>query len=328
MLVVRVTHGMGVVSMNPIVQVVCLKKHFPMRGGKTVYAVDGVSFDLNKRETLGLVGESGSGKSTVARCMVQLVPPTEGDILFNGQNLVGLSEARLKSFRRQMQIIFQDPYGSLTPRMRISSLLSEPLEVHGVGNKAQRKEMVVNILQKVGLKSEHMNRYPHEFSGGQRQRISIARALMLNPKVLIADEPVSALDVSIRAQILNLLVDLQKDFDLSYLFVSHDLSVIKYMCERIMVMYLGRIVEVAPKDILFSDYQHPYTTALISAIPVPAVREKRQRVVLQGDVPNPSKPPSGCKFHTRCQYKCDLCEKEEPLLKTIGEGHSVACHLR
>jgi len=188
--------------------------------------------------------------------------------------------------------------------------------------------MVVNLLRKVGLKPEHLTRYPHEFSGGQRQRISIARALILKPKVLVADEPVSALDVSIRAQILNLLVDLQKDFDLSYLFVSHDLSVIKYMCERVMVMYLGRILEVAPKNILFSNYQHPYTTALISAIPVPAVREKRQRVVLQGDVPNPSKPPSGCKFHTRCQYKFDLCEKEEPLLKNIGEGHSVACHLR
>lgn len=314
--------------MNPIVQVVCLKKHFPMKGGKTVYAVDGVSFDLNPRETLGLVGESGSGKSTVARCMLQLLRPTDGDVLFEGQNLVGLSEARLKSFRGQMQIIFQDPYGSLTPRMRISALLSEPLEVHGVGNKLQRRERVATILQKVGLKSEHMNRYPHEFSGGQRQRISIARALVLNPKVLIADEPVSALDVSIRAQILNLLADLQKEFDLSSLFVSHDLGVIKYMCERIMVMYLGKIVEVAPKQSLFSNHRHPYTAALISAIPVPAVREKRQRVVLQGDMPSPSKPPSGCRFHTRCSSKIDRCEMEEPLLESVGEEHYVACHLR
>jgi oligopeptide transport system ATP-binding protein len=313
---------------NPIVQVICLKKHFPVKGGKTVYAVDGVSFDLNKGETLGLVGESGSGKSTVARCMLQLVRPSEGDVLFEGQNLVGLSEARLKSFRGQMQIIFQDPYGSLTPRMRISALLSEPLEVHGVGNKTQRKEKAASLLERVGLKPEHLNRYPHEFSGGQRQRISIARALMVNPKVVIADEPVSALDVSIRAQILNLLVDLQKEFDLSYLLVSHDLSVIKYMCERIMVMYLGRIVEVAPKEALFSNHQHPYTMALISAIPVPAIREKRQRVVLQGDVPSPSKPPSGCKFHTRCPSEIDRCEKTEPLLKKIGEGHYVACHLR
>lgn len=316
------------VSMNPIVQVVCLKKYFPMRGGKTVYAVDGVSFDLKKRETLGLVGESGSGKSTVARCMLQLLRPTQGDILFEGQNLVGLSEARLKNFRGQMQIIFQDPYGSLTPRMRISALLSEPLEVHKVGNKKQRREMVINLLQKVGLKPEHMNRYPHEFSGGQRQRISIARALMLNPKVLIADEPVSALDVSIRAQILNLLVDLQREYTLSYLFVSHDLSVIKYMCERVMVMYLGKIVEVAPKKELFSNHQHPYTMALVSAIPVPAVRENMQRVVLQGDVPSPSNPPSGCKFHTRCPSRMDLCEKLEPTLKKIGEDHYVACHLR
>lgn len=314
--------------MNPIVQVVCLKKYFPMRGGKTVYAVDGVSFDLKKRETLGLVGESGSGKSTVARCMLQLLRPTQGDILFEGQNLVGLSEARLKNFRGQMQIIFQDPYGSLTPRMRISALLSEPLEVHKVGNKKQRREMVINLLQKVGLKPEHMNRYPHEFSGGQRQRISIARALMLNPKVLIADEPVSALDVSIRAQILNLLVDLQREYTLSYLFVSHDLSVIKYMCERVMVMYLGKIVEVAPKKELFSNHQHPYTMALVSAIPVPAVRENMQRVVLQGDVPSPSNPPSGCKFHTRCPSRMDLCEKLEPTLKKIGEDHYVACHLR
>ena len=314
--------------MNPIVQVLHLKKHFPMKGGKMVYAVDGVSFDLRRGETLGLVGESGSGKSTVARCVLQLLRPTEGDVLFEGQNLVGLSEAGLKRFRRQMQIIFQDPYGSLTPRMKVMSLLREPLEVHGVGNAAQREEMVVNLLRKVGLKPEHLTRYPHEFSGGQRQRISIARALILKPKVLVADEPVSALDVSIRAQILNLLVDLQKEFDLSYLFVSHDLSVIKYMCERIMVMYLGKIVEAAPKDTLFSSYQHPYTMALISAIPVPAVREKRHRLVLQGDVPSPSKPPSGCRFQTRCPYKSDLCDREEPLLKKIGEGHYVACHLR
>jgi len=314
--------------MNPIVQVICLKKYFPMKAGKTVYAVDGVSFDLNKGETLGLVGESGSGKSTVARCMLQLLRPTGGDVLFEGQNLVGLSEARLKSFRRQMQIIFQDPYGSLTPRMKISSLLGEPLEVHGIESKEQRKERIATLLQKVGLKPEHMDRYPHEFSGGQRQRISIARALMLNPKVLIADEPVSALDVSVRAQILNLLVELQKEFDLSSLFVSHDLSVIKYMCERIMVMYLGRLVEMAPKQALFSNHQHPYTMALISAIPVPAVREKRQRVVLQGDMPSPSRPPSGCRFHTRCPSKIDGCDKEEPLLKNIGEGHYVACHLR
>jgi oligopeptide transport system ATP-binding protein len=309
---------MEVIPMNPIVQVLHLKKHFPMKEGEMVYAVDGVSFDLRRGETLGLVGESGSGKSTVARCVLQLLRPTEGDVLFEGQNLVGLSEAGLKRFRRQMQIIFQDPYGSLTPRMKVMSLLREPLEVHGVGNAAQREERVVNLLRKVGLKPEHLTRYSHEFSGGQRQRISIARALILKPKVLVADEPVSALDVSIRAQILNLLVDLQKEFDLSYLFVSHDLSVIKYMCERIMVMYLGKIVEAAPKDTLFSSYQHPYTMALISAIPVPAVREKRHRLVLQGDVPSPSKPPSGCRFQTRCPYKSDLCDREEPLLKNIG----------
>jgi oligopeptide transport system ATP-binding protein len=317
-----------------ILKVAHLKKYFLIKGEglfgrrKDIYAVDGVSFTIDKQETLGLVGESGCGKTTVGRCLLQLIEPTSGEIFFEGMNIVGMSRDKMRDLRREMQIIFQDPYGCLTPRMRLSALLMEPLEVHSIGTRSERKDRVAYILERVGLRPEHMQRYPHEFSGGQRQRISIARALMVNPKLIIADEPVSALDVSIRAQILNLLVELQQEFYLAYLLISHDLSVVKYMCDRIAVMSLGKIVEMAHRDEIYENYQHPYTEALLSAIPVPAVRERRGRIVLKGDVPSPINPPLGCRFHPRCSYRVEQCDQIEPELKDLGDGHFVACHLR
>jgi oligopeptide transport system ATP-binding protein len=320
-------------TQTPLLTVSHLKKYFPIDGGlfsrsrRKVHAVDDVSFTLQSGETLGLVGESGSGKTTVGRSILRLIEPTAGDILFDGKNIVGLTGPELRELRRHMQIIFQDPYGSLTPRMRLINLLKEPLTVHGI-SPGKERERVAYIMEKVGLRPEHMDRYPHEFSGGQKQRISIARALVVNPKLLIADEPVSALDVSIRAQIVNLLVRLQQEFNLSYLLISHDLSVVKYMSDRIAVMYLGKIVEMAPRQVLYTHFKHPYTEALLSAIPLPLIGKKRERIILKGDVPSPIRPPQGCRFHPRCSYRMDQCENLEPVLKDAGDSHFVACHLR
>jgi oligopeptide/dipeptide ABC transporter ATP-binding protein len=293
-----------------------------------VRAVDGVSFELQKGETLGLVGESGSGKTTVGRCILRLIKPTSGDVLFDNMNVTRLPASELKKLRRQMQIIFQDPYGCLTPRLRIRTILKEPLEIHGIGTKADRTDRVVTILRRVGLRPEHMNRFPHEFSGGQRQRIAIARTLMVNPELIIADEPVSALDVSIQAQIINLLVALQRELGLSYLLISHDLSVVHYMCDRIAVMCLGKIVEMTTRSDLYFNPLHPYTQALLSAIPEPNTGPKREKILLGGEVPSPINPPAGCSFHPRCNYKMETCTKVEPLLKGVGDSHWVSCHLR
>jgi oligopeptide transport system ATP-binding protein len=311
-----------------------LKVHFPLRQGFLsskkgwVRAVDGVSFIINPGETLGLVGESGSGKTTVGRCILRLIDPTSGCVFFEDTELASLNPKEMKEMRRHMQIIFQDPYGSLTPRMRLSSILKEPLEVHSLGSEKQQKELVAAMLEKVGLRPEHVERFPHEFSGGQRQRIAIARALMLHPKLIVADEPVSALDVSIQAQILNLMVKLQKEMGLSYLLISHDLGVIKYMSDRIAVMYLGKIVEVANRDELYIRPQHPYTEALLSAIPQVKPSLRRQRVQLSGEVPSPIRPPQGCYFHPRCLYRIEPCDQSTPVLQDIGNNHFVACHLR
>ena len=320
--------------MQPLLTVGLLKKYFPLDRGMfsrtkaVVRAVDGVSFELQKGETLGLVGESGSGKTTVGRCILRLIKPTSGDVLFDNMNVTRLPASELKRLRRQMQIIFQDPYGCLTPRMRIRTILKEPLEIHGIGTKADRTDRVVTILRRVGLRPEHMNRFPHEFSGGQRQRIAIARTLMVNPELIIADEPVSALDVSIQAQIINLLVALQRELGLSYLLISHDLSVVHYMCDRIAVMYLGKIVEMTSRSELYLNPLHPYTQALLSAIPEPNTGPKREKILLGGEVPSPINPPAGCSFHPRCNYKMETCTKVEPLLKGVGDSHWVSCHLR
>ncbi len=320
--------------MAPILTVGLLKKYFPLDRGifsrtkAVVRAVDGVSFELQKGETLGLVGESGSGKTTVGRCILRLIEPTAGDVLFDNMNVTGLPSSDLKKLRRQMQIIFQDPYGCLTPRLRIRTILKEPLEIHGIGTKADHTDRVATILRRVGLRPEHMNRFPHEFSGGQRQRIAIARTLMVDPELIIADEPVSALDVSIQAQIINLLVALQRELGLSYLLISHDLSVVHYMCDRIAVMYLGKIVEMTSRKNLYLNPLHPYTQALLSAIPEPNTGPKREKILLGGEVPSPINPPGGCSFHPRCNYKMEECTKVKPLLKGVGDGHWVSCHLR
>ena len=320
--------------MQPLLTVGLLKKYFPLDRGMfsrtkaVVRAVDGVSFELQKGETLGLVGESGSGKTTVGRCILRLIKPTSGDVLFDNMNVTRLPASELKKLRRQMQIIFQDPYGCLTPRLRIRTILKEPLEIHGIGTKAEQTDRIVTILRRVGLRPEHMNRFPHEFSGGQRQRIAIARTLMVNPELIIADEPVSALDVSIQAQIINLLVALQRELGLSYLLISHDLSVVHYMCDRIAVMYLGKIVEMTSRSDLYLNPLHPYTQALLSAIPEPKTGPKREKILLGGEVPSPINPPEGCSFHPRCNYKMEECTRVEPLLKSVGDSHWVSCHLR
>jgi oligopeptide transport system ATP-binding protein len=319
---------------TPLLTVKHLKKHFPIKGGvfsKTigyVYAVDDINFTLEKGETLGLVGESGCGKSTTGRTILRLIEPTDGVIYFEGQDITNLDKGAMRALRREMQIIFQDPYASLNPRMTVGSIIGEPLEIHKIAKGSEKEERVASLLQKVGLRAEDMRKYPHEFSGGQRQRIGIARALALNPKLIICDEPVSALDVSIQAQVINLLEDLQAEFGLSYLFIAHNLNVVEHISNRVAVMYLGQIVELASDQELYKNPQHPYTEALLSAVPIPDPTVKKKRIILEGDVPSPINPPTGCHFHTRCMYKEKICEEVEPEFKDIGGGHWVACHFR
>ena len=319
---------------EPILEIKHLKKYFPVKGGfwsKTigyVHAVDDVSFYLYKGETLGLVGESGCGKSTTGRLILKLLEPTAGKILFEGRDISRLDRQRLKSLRRELQLIFQDPYASLNPRMTVGSIVGEAFIIHNVGNGREVEDRTAALLRKVGLHADHMRRYPHEFSGGQRQRIGIARALALNPKIIVADEPVSALDVSIQAQVINVLQDLKGEFQLSYLVIAHDLSVVEYMSDRVAVMYLGKIVEMAPGDELYKNPRHPYTEALLSAVPIPDPRLEKNRQILQGDVPSPINPPSGCYFHPRCIYRQDPCSRLSPEFFDTGNGHFVACPVR
>lgn len=311
---------------DKLVEVRNLVKHFPVEDSDDVVrAVDDVSFDILAGETLGLVGESGCGKSTVGRCLLRLYEPTSGEVSFEGKQLVGLPNREMRQMRREMQIIFQDPYASLNPRLNILSIISEPLKIHGIGNKKLQRARVAELLGKVGLDPEYMFRYPHEFSGGQRQRIGIARALALNPKLIICDEPVSALDVSVQAQVVNLLQDLQAEFGLTYLFISHGLAVVEHISQRVAVMYLGKIVEIAEARELYEMPLHPYTKALLSAIPVPDPKQKRTRIVLQGDVPTPINPPSGCRFRTRCPIAIAECAEIVPELREITKGHTAAC---
>jgi oligopeptide/dipeptide ABC transporter ATP-binding protein len=317
----------------PVLEVTGLKQHFPVKKGilrRTVghvFAVDGVSFSIGEGETLGLVGESGCGKSTVARAVLRLVEPTAGSIRLSGHDITHLGNAELRPHRREMQIIFQDPFASLDPRMSAGDIVGEPLMVHGIAKGKDRAERVAALFQQVGLRPAQMRGFPHEFSGGQRQRICIARALALNPKLIVGDEPVSALDVSIQAQVINLMADLQQEKRLSYLFIAHDLAVVEHISHRIAVMYLGRIVEYADKETLFRRPLHPYTEALLSAVPIPDPRIKRQKRVLQGDVPSPVNPPPGCVFHTRCPYVMARCKQEAPRLTQVAPGNLVACHL-
>ena len=338
----------GLVSGDTLLRVNDLVKHFPINKGiffrkqvGAVQAVSGVSFEIKKGETLGLVGESGCGKSTTARCVLRLIEPTSGKVLYRAEmpgdtgrkteiiDIASADKQTLRRLRRDMQIVFQDPYASLNPRMTVASIIAEPLVVHGIGDRSERIDRVKELLKVVGLNPEHTNRYPHEFSGGQRQRIGVARALALNPTFMVLDEPVSALDVSIQAQVLNLMEDLQGEFDLTYLFIAHDLSVVRHVCARVAVMYLGRIAEMADRDALYERPMHPYTHALMSAVPIPdPERERhRKRIILEGDIPSPINPPSGCRFHTRCsRAEFPLCSDEEPVLREIEPGHWVACH--
>jgi len=309
-----------------LVQVSGLVKHFPVEGGDDVWrAVDGVSFDILRGETLGLVGESGCGKSTTGRCLLRLIEPTAGNIEFEGRDVTAMGKRELRELRREMQIIFQDPNASLNPRMKIGDIIAEPLVIHAIGNKTERRDRVAWLLGKVGLDSDYMKRYSHEFSGGQLQRIGVARALALNPKLIVADEPVSALDVSVQAQVVNLLQDLQAEFGLTYLFISHGLAVVEHISTRVAVMYLGRIVEIADAQELYVNPLHPYTLALLSAIPIPDPKQKRDRIILKGDVPTSRNPPSGCRFRTRCPIAINDCRSIDPELREIAPGHSVAC---
>ena len=309
-----------------------LKKYFPLKKGffkriqNYIRAVDDVSLTIKKGEVLGLVGESGCGKTTLGRCIPRLYEPTEGEIYFENQSILSYDRKKMRQLRQNIQVIFQDPYSSLNPRMAAGKIIGESFEIHGILSKREHRDRVAELMEVVGLLPEHIRRYPHEFSGGQRQRIGVARALSLNPKLIIADEPVSALDVSIQAQILNLLVELQEKFDLTYIFISHDLSVVKHISDRVAVMYLGRIVELATKRLLFRHPKHPYTEALLLAVPLADPLKKREKILLEGDVPSPIDPPSGCTFHPRCKYQQGICSQSDPLLKEIEEGHWVTCH--
>ncbi|HEY8346616.1 MAG TPA: dipeptide ABC transporter ATP-binding protein [Symbiobacteriaceae bacterium] len=319
-------------AQQPLLEVRHIKKYFPIKRGLFnrvvgyVRAVDNVSFDVMKGETLGLVGESGCGKSTLGRVILRLQEPTEGHVLFEGQNLTTMDSATLRRMRREMQIIFQDPFGSLNPRFTVGDIIGEPLRVHRIGTKAERDARVAELMRMVGLDPSWRNRFPHEFSGGQRQRIGIARAISLNPKFIVCDEPVSALDVSVQSQVINLLCDLQEKLGLTYLFIAHGLNVVRHISNRIGVMYLGKLVELADTDELFAHPAHPYTAALLSAIPQPNPRRKRERIVLGGEVPSPANPPSGCRFHTRCPFAQPRCREEEPKMQQLGPQHWAACH--
>jgi peptide/nickel transport system ATP-binding protein len=318
---------------RPLLEVTDLVKHFAVRGGilrrrvGTVHAVDGVSFSLQPGETLGLVGESGCGKSTVARTVLRLVEPTSGAIKINGEDIAQISKSELRPYRREMQIVFQDPFASLNPRMTAGDIVGEPLSVHGLATGAEKQARVAELFRQVGLRPDQMKNFPHQFSGGQRQRICIARALALGPSLIVCDEPVSALDVSIQAQVINLLIDLQRQHGFSYLFIAHDLAVVAHISHRVAVMYLGRIVEIADKAELFDNPRHPYTQALLASVPVANPKTKRLKPLVDGDVPSPINPPSGCAFHTRCRYVMDRCKAERPVLLDAGSGHQVACWL-
>jgi len=317
---------------EPLLEVIGLKKYFPIRGGlfqkevASIKAVDDVSFNVYQGETFGLVGESGCGKTTLGRCVLLLIDPTDGSILFNGKDLTKLSKRELREARTEMAMIFQDPYSSLNPRMTVSDIIGKPLAIHKIAKGKDRSERIVELMNLVELSKEHLYRYPHEFSGGQKQRIGIARALAVNPKLIVADEAVAALDVSVRAGVLNLMKDLQKNLGLTYIFISHDLSVVKHICDRVAAMYLGEIVEIAPTDKLFAQPLHPYTQALISAIPIPDPTVKTDRIILEGDPSTPIDPPPGCRFHERCKYAEERCKTEKPPLTEMEPGHFVACH--
>ncbi|MEH7379224.1 dipeptide ABC transporter ATP-binding protein [Bacillus sp. JJ1533] len=318
---------------QPLLQVHNLKKYFPIKGGVfgkkigDVKAVDGLSFFVKKGETLGIVGESGCGKSTTGRLILRLLEPTEGQVLFNEKDVTNLSKLEMRKLRRDMQIIFQDPYASLNPRHTVEQILEEPLIVHGIGDKKERKRRVQEMLEVVGLSSYHAKRYPHQFSGGQRQRIGIAKALMTNPSLIIADEPVSALDVSIKSQVLNLMEDLQKKYGLTYIFIAHDLGVVRHISDRVGVMYLGRIIELTDSEKLYNKPLHPYTEALLEAVPIPDPDYKNETAGITGEIPSPSNPPAGCAFHTRCRSCMEICKTTRPEFKEVEEGHFVACHL-